>query len=167
MRAPRASKPKLSVSPGAGSPSRTRLQHEGNVGRVESSDGNRGFETVSRSPSRLTSIAECVTQGLTAREEARPARRTPRLLTAYTMVFWIEFRVSVASSRAISRIAALAILQIALPTELPRRDPHFTQKLASQISANQSNGLEHHLEHREQWFANRSVRDSSDHCSTN
>ena len=145
MRAPRASKPKLSVSPGAGSPSRTRLQHEGNVGRVESSDGNRGFETVSRSPSRLTSIAECVTQGLTAREEARPARRTPRLLTAYTMVFWIEFRVSVASSRAISRIAALAILQtIALPTELPR---------PSQISATQSNGLEHHVEHREQWSA--------------
>jgi hypothetical protein len=32
MRAPRRSKPKLSVSPGARSPSRTRLQQEGNVG---------------------------------------------------------------------------------------------------------------------------------------
>jgi hypothetical protein len=86
MRAPRPSKPKLSVSPGARSPSWTRRQQEGSVGRVESSDKNRGFETVSRSPSRLTTIAECVTRGLTAREGARPARRTPRLLTAYTMV---------------------------------------------------------------------------------
>ena len=36
MRAPRPSKPKLSVSPGARSPSRTCLQQEGNAGRVES-----------------------------------------------------------------------------------------------------------------------------------
>src|SRR6266545_5576832 len=49
------------------------------------------------------------------------------------MVLQIEFRVSAASSRTISRIALLAILQtIALPTELPRREPHFTRKLASE-----------------------------------
>jgi hypothetical protein len=34
-----------------------------------------------------------------------------RLLIAYTMVSWVEFRVSAASSRAFSRIAVLAILQ--------------------------------------------------------
>jgi len=44
---------------------------------------------------------------------ALPAALT-RLLTAYTMVLWIEFQVSAASSRAISQIAVLAILQTLL-----------------------------------------------------
>ena len=76
---------------------------------------------------------------------ALPAALT-RLLTAYTMVLWIEFQVSAASSRAISQIAVFAILQtIALPTELPRRDPHFTRKLVRESKPRASNGVANHL----------------------
>src|ERR1700687_1127050 len=58
------------------------------------------------------------------------------------MVFWIEFRVSAASSRAIPQIVVLAILQtIALPTELPRRSPYFTRKLASEPNIRTANGV--------------------------
>ena len=69
-----------------------------------------------------------------------------RLLVTYTMVLQIEFRVSAASSRTISRIAVLAILQtIALPTELPRREPHFTRKLARGSNVCATNGLDHYV----------------------
>src|SRR6266849_7992100 len=63
------------------------------------------------------------------------------------MVFWVDFRVSIASSRTISRIAVLAILQtIALPTELPRRDPHFSRKFASRSNVCATNGLGNHVD---------------------
>src|SRR6266516_2673358 len=56
------------------------------------------------------------------------------------MVFCPEISVSVATSGAIPRIAVLAILQtIALPTELPRREPHFTGD-----SVGESNGVTRH-----------------------
>jgi hypothetical protein len=76
-------------------------------------------------------VSRCATaQARSSRSLACDLPAALKLLLTYTMVFWIEFRVSVASSRAISSIALLAILQtIALPTELPRREPHFTQKL--------------------------------------
>src|SRR5712691_857573 len=66
-----------------------------------------------------------------------------RLLNAYTMVFWVEFRVLVADFRANSQIASLAILQtIALPTELPRRDAHSIGDSWLRSRIEQSNGLE-------------------------
>ncbi len=69
-----------------------------------------------------------------------------RLLIAYTMVFRVEFRVSVASLRAISQIAVLAILQtIALPTELPRREPHFTRKSKSRTTSRESDRVGNHV----------------------
>src|SRR5258706_3778637 len=58
------------------------------------------------------------------------------------MLLRVEFRVSVASSRAISQIVVFVILQtIALPTELPRRSPHFTRKLASEPNVWATNGV--------------------------
>src|SRR5437773_9674779 len=75
-----------------------------------------------------------------------------RLLTAQTMVFWVEIWVSVASSLAISRIAVLAILQtIALPTELPRREAHFTRNSECPTRPKWSNGLEDYLRSGAQW----------------
>ena len=59
------------------------------------------------------------------------------------MVFRRWTTVSAASSRAISRIVVLAILQtIALPTELPRREPHFRR---SGRWSRANNGVAHHL----------------------
>ena len=67
----------------------------------------------------------------------------------------------------ISRIGVYAILQtIALPTELPRRDLHFTGKLESKSNGCTSNGLDHHVEENAivdavaPYSANRGVRDS-------
>jgi len=74
------------------------------------------------------------------------------------MVFRVEFRVSVASFGAISQMVVVAILQtIALPTELPRRDPHFTRKLTRESNVCASNGLEDYVLRREQWCAHPST----------
>src|SRR5437867_6452038 len=76
-----------------------------------------------------------------------------RLLTAQTMVFWVEIWVSVANSSAISRIAVLAILQtIALPTELPRREPHSIGDSRRGSRAKWPHGLDHYVTQLAQWF---------------
>jgi hypothetical protein len=78
----------------------------------------------------------------------KTAARPPhsRLFAAETIALRGQTSVSVASFRAISRIALIAILQtIALPTELPRRGPHFTRKLAGEPNGLRGNGLSNHV----------------------
>src|SRR5438876_8310746 len=78
------------------------------------------------------------------------------------MAFWVEISLSAASFRAISQIASLAILQtIALPTELPRRDAHFTRKLVCQCTPKVSNGLEHYVRLAAQWSPDASTTTSA------
>src|SRR5437867_6885652 len=80
------------------------------------------------------------------------------------MVFRARKSVSASSCRAISRIASLAILQtIALPTERPRREAHFTWKLATQAFRKESNGLDHHAKHFAQWLRDQ-ARSARNHC---
>jgi len=68
------------------------------------------------------------------------------------MVLRLEISVSVVSSRAISQIVVLAIFQtIALPTELPRREPHSVGDARRRSRAKYRNGLEDYSRGPEQW----------------
>ncbi len=74
-------------------------------------------------PSRLTGPGAIRPEG-----SATCPPHSSRLLTAETIALRHEISVSVASSGAISQVAPCAILQTSvLPTELPRREPHFTR----------------------------------------
>jgi hypothetical protein len=80
-----------------------------------------------------------------AKERDLPAAFS-RLLTAETIALRARQSVSVPNSPAIPRIALCAILQtIALPTELPRREPHFIRKPVCDSNVCASNGLDHYV----------------------
>ena len=80
-------------------------------------------------------------------EKVRPARRTRSdYLPLRPLFFVAEFRDQCRILEGIRSTRWTAILQtIALPTELPRRDLHFTRKLGSESNMCASNGVANHL----------------------